>query len=119
MGRGVSTYHDGVSDIWEFDGVLRAPTIMGPSNTVGLSFARNVASTPCMSINAQSELEFADDAGTRGDISFGTSTGSKIGGSGSEKFAFHGATPTIQETGVAVSAAAIHAALVTKGLITA
>ncbi len=31
---------------------------------------------------------------------------------------FYGTTPTAQQTGVAVSAAAIHAALVTLGLIT-
>lgn len=32
---------------------------------------------------------------------------------------FYGATPTVQLTGVAVSAAGVHAALVTLGLITA
>jgi hypothetical protein len=40
-----------------------------------------------------------------------------IGGAG--KIGFYGQTPTIQQTGVAVSAAGIHAALVALGLITA
>ncbi|MCK5604544.1 hypothetical protein KAR91_21830, partial [Candidatus Pacearchaeota archaeon] len=39
--------------------------------------------------------------------------------SGSDKIGFHGATPIIQQTGVAVTDAAIHAALVNLGLITA
>ena len=46
-------------------------------------------------------------------------TGTQIATAGSQKIAFYGAAPTIQQTGIAVSAAAIHAALVTLGLITA
>jgi hypothetical protein len=49
---------------------------------------------------------------------FGAS-GTKIGGSSSQKFGFFGATPVVQPTGIAVTAAGIHAALVTLGLITA
>lgn len=36
-----------------------------------------------------------------------------------KKIAFYGATPIVRPTGVAVSAAGIHAALVSLGLITA
>ncbi len=42
-----------------------------------------------------------------------------IGNAGSDTIGFYGATPTAQLTGVAVTAAGIHAALVTLGLITA
>jgi len=44
---------------------------------------------------------------------------SKIGKDANSTLGFYGATPTAQLTGVAVSAAGIHAALVTLGLITA
>ena len=50
---------------------------------------------------------------------FNATTGTKIGTAGSQKMGFYGATPVVQPTGVAVSAAGIHAALVTLGLITA
>lgn len=52
-------------------------------------------------------------------IRTGTVTGSKIGDSATNKLAFYGATPIIQPSGVAVTDAGIHAALVTLGLITA
>lgn len=48
-------------------------------------------------------------------------TGTKIGtegGATGQKLGFFGATPVVQRTGVAVSAAGIHAALVSLGLIT-
>ena len=50
---------------------------------------------------------------------FNATTGTKIGTAGSQKMGFYGQTPAVQPTGVAVSAAGIHAALVTLGLITA
>ena len=49
----------------------------------------------------------------------GTVTGMKVGTAGSQKLGFFGATPIVQPTGVAVTAAGIHAALVSLGLITA
>lgn len=52
-------------------------------------------------------------------ITFNTTTGTKIGTAANEKLAFYNATPIVQPTGVAVSAAGIHAALVSLGLITA
>lgn len=52
-------------------------------------------------------------------ITFDTTTGTKIGTATNEKLAFYNATPIVQPTGVAVSAAGIHAALVSLGLITA
>ena len=55
-------------------------------------------------------------------IKLGTGTGTKIGtsgGSSGQKIGFFNATPVVQQTGVAVSAAGIHAALVNLGLITA
>jgi hypothetical protein len=53
------------------------------------------------------------------DLVLGTTTGTKIGTGGTQKLGFYGATPVVQQTGVAVSDAAIHAALVNLGLITA
>ena len=55
-------------------------------------------------------------------IQLGLTTGTKIGttgGTAGQKIGFFGATPVVQRTGVAVSAAGIHAALVSLGLITA
>ena len=49
----------------------------------------------------------------------GTATGFKISNAAAEKIGFYGTAPVAQQTGVAVSAAAIHAALVNLGLITA
>lgn len=50
---------------------------------------------------------------------FNTTTGTKIGTGTSQKLAFYNATPIAQQTGVAVTAAGVHAALVSLGLITA
>jgi len=55
-------------------------------------------------------------------IQCGKTTGTKIGtegGASGQKLGFFGTTPAVQQTGVAVSAAGIHAALVNLGLITA
>mgnify|MGYP001568242436 CR=1 FL=1 len=55
-------------------------------------------------------------------ITLGTTTGTRIGiigGASGEKIGLWGAVPVVQPTGVAVSAAGIHAALVSIGIITA
>ena len=55
-------------------------------------------------------------------IQLGKTTGTKIGtegGASGQKIGFFDADPVTQRTGVAVSAAGIHAALVSLGLITA
>ena len=55
-------------------------------------------------------------------IQLGTSTGTKIGttgGASGQKLGFFNTTPVVQQTGIAVTAAGIHAALVNLGLITA
>lgn len=52
-------------------------------------------------------------------ISAGTATGVKIGTATSQKIGFYNKTPVVQQTGVAVTAAGVHAALVNLGLITA
>lgn len=49
----------------------------------------------------------------------GNDMGVKVGNSTSETLGFYGATGVAKQTGVAVSAAAIHAALVALGLIAA
>jgi len=54
-------------------------------------------------------------------IQVGKTAGTKIateGGASGQKLGFFGATPVVQQTGVAVTAAGIHAALVNLGLIT-
>jgi hypothetical protein len=66
-------------------------------------------------ITIGSNLTFNDGK----NIITGTSTGSKICTSASQKLGFYGTTPLAQQTGVSVSSAAIHAALVSLGLITA
>lgn len=52
-------------------------------------------------------------------IGVGSTTGMRIGTNANQKIGFYNTTPVAQQTGVAVSAAAIHAALVALGLITA
>lgn len=52
-------------------------------------------------------------------VQLGRTTGTKFGTAADQKLAFYGITPLAQQTGVAVSAAGIHAALVSLGLITA
>ena len=49
----------------------------------------------------------------------GSTMGVVVGASTSETLGFYGATGVAKQTGVAVSAAAIHAALVALGLIAA
>ena len=55
-------------------------------------------------------------------IQLGLTNGTKIGtvgGASGQKLGFFNATPVVQQTGIAVTAAGIHAALVNLGLITA
>ena len=52
-------------------------------------------------------------------IQCGVTTGTRIGTTTTEKIGFYAKIPVAQQTGVAVSAAGIHAALVNLGLITA
>lgn len=57
--------------------------------------------------------------GDAANFEFNTTTGTKIGTSTSQKLAFYNSTPIAKQTGVAVTAAGIHAALVSLGLIAA
>jgi len=52
-------------------------------------------------------------------IQLGIGTGTKIGTGTTQKLGFYNKAPVAQQTGVAVTAAGIHAALVSLGLITA
>ena len=52
-------------------------------------------------------------------IQCGVTTGTRIGIATTEKIGMWGKVPVVQPTGVAVSAAGIHAALVSIGIITA
>lgn len=52
-------------------------------------------------------------------IATNATTGTKIATASTQKLGFFGATPVVQQAGVAVTAGGIHAALVTLGLITA
>lgn len=53
------------------------------------------------------------------DVMTGGTAGSIVGKSATETVGFYGSTGVVLQTGVAVSAAGIHAALVALGLITA
>lgn len=53
-----------------------------------------------------------------GQLNLGATTGTKIGAA-TDKIGFYNATPVAKQTGVAVTAAGIHAALVNLGLISA
>jgi hypothetical protein len=74
------------------------------------------------------EGNLTPDYGTAADPTFtGTTTvanlavtgNAAIGNAGADTVGFYGHAPTAQQTGVAVSSAGIHAALVALGLITA
>jgi len=68
-----------------------------------------------LTLTAAGDLSLAEAA----DLVFGTTTGTKIGGAANQKLGFYGATPIIQQTGVAETVAAIRTALINLGLITA
>lgn len=53
------------------------------------------------------------------DIVLGTTTGTKIGTATTQKLAFYNSTPIVKASGVAVTAAGIHAACVNLGLFAA
>jgi hypothetical protein len=81
------------------------------------STVRNIALT----IGQNSQLTINGDISLANakNIIFNTTTGSMIGTTGTQKLGFYGALPVIRPTGVPVTAAGIHAALVSLGLITA
>ena len=59
------------------------------------------------------------ETSTNPDVVTGGTAGAIVGKSATEVVGFYGSTGVAQQTGVAVSAAGIHAALVALGLITA
>ncbi len=63
----------------------------------------------------EKNIQFLDGV----DFQFGRTTGTRIGTSASQKIGFYNKLPVAQQTGVAVTAGGIHAALVALGLITA
>lgn len=88
------------------------------------NFIIYVSSGPQVSFNFGSSLltiptSISLTGGVSSDIVGNTGAGTKIGTATTQKLAFYGATPIVQQTGVAVTAAGIHAALVNLGLITA
>lgn len=82
-----------------------------------IQYLKNIVSLLIKSDKYQfsKHINIADGA----NISVSSGTGTKIGTTTSGKLAFYGATPLAQQTGVAVTAVGIHAALVNLGLITA
>ncbi len=91
------------------------------ANNIAINW-RNAANSADFGItgNASDNIVFDTnlDISTK-DIITDTTTGTKFGTATGQKIAFYNSTPVIQQTGVAVTAAGIHAALVTLGLITA
>lgn len=104
----------------------------GASTYTGIR-ARNAANSADMSIlsvNASDQLIVGGSVSSifigqtvymqdAKNIEFNATTGTKLGGNATQKLAFWGATPIVRPTGVAVTAAGIHAALVSIGLIAA
>lgn len=87
---------------------VTATTISGTALTVTSVVATgNVALTGNLTITDTKNIVLSAVTGTQ----FGTAAGQKL--------AFYGAAPLAQQTGVAVTAGGIHAALVALGLITA
>ena len=80
---------------------------------------QTVAGQPRIGIGTYTTTTNSITLGDGLNLIFNTTTGTKIGTGATQKLAFYGAAPLAQQTGVAVTAAGIHAALVALGLITA
>jgi hypothetical protein len=80
-----------------------------------LDSSNSLQFVPPLKITGGTSVTFGDAA----NMNFDTTTGTKIGTAPQQKIAFYNATPIAQQTGVAVTAAGVHAALVQLGLITA
>lgn len=87
--------------------------IIANSIDVVTSAELNGAVTCGSTLEVTGNITIADGA----NIIVNTTTGTQIGTAAGQKIGFYGATPVAKQTGVAVSAAAIHAALVSLGLI--
>lgn len=78
------------------------------------NFTPDPFSGPNLTIDGSTgNMTFNDGA----NIIFGTTTGTKIGTSTTQKLGFYNSTPIAKQTGVAVTIAAVHAALTNLGLI--
>lgn len=89
-------------------GIPDAPTLIGPVTVIGdINQTGSFNTTGPGFISA----EVVNGGTVRGQVTLESETGSTNG--------FFGADPVARPTGVAVTAAAIHAALVALGLITA
>lgn len=101
-------------------GTAAAPSLTFTADTdVGLFLSGNQLA---VSIAGTQRLSFTSAGilmAEGNNIATGSTTGTKIAASATQKIAFYGATPVTQQTGVAETTAAIHAALVNLGLITA
>lgn len=99
------------------DNRQRADIATELTNSILYGVMAAVPANQTLRINAAVNLSIGIQDAT--DIPLGTTTGTKIGTATNQKLAFHNATPIVQQTGVAVTAAGIHAALVNLGLIAA
>lgn len=109
---------------WSFEtnaGQCTAVQIYQPSGSGGGLLINMASSGFGMAIQkAGTNVWVGTPTGTDGlNVAVGTTTGLKIGTATTQKIGFYNATPVVQQTGVAVSAAGVHAALVSLGLITA
>jgi len=93
-----------------------------PSNVVDYLQVKESVTVPLITatgIITEDINMFNGDTSNSSTIVAGITNGLKIGTNPVQKIGFYGTTPVAQLTGVAVSAAGIHAALVSLGLIAA
>jgi hypothetical protein len=81
--------------------------------------AGNVAATPVLNVFSDGTFQLDLDPTSPGTFAVTVTGGNLIQATGDAKLGFYLAAPVAQQTGVAVNAAGIHAALVNLGLITA
>lgn len=92
---------------------LGTGAITGGATSVAALTATSVVGTGTVALTGHMTITDAKN------IVLDTTTGTKIGTDPLQKLAFYNHAPVAQQTGVAVDAAGIHAALVNLGLITA
>ncbi len=92
---------------------------VGSGSALSVTGDASVSGTLTAPTQAVTDLALANDLtiAEGGNVILGTTTGTKIGTATTQKLGFYNATPIVKQTGVAVTAEAVHAALVALGLI--
>lgn len=119
-----TTLYRDAAGVLRTDGTIKAPNIGATTGNLNLkdSAGSTAVEVRTTDVNLSKTLIVSTGLLQLSDgvnVELGTSTGTRIGRSTSQKLGFYNATPVVRPSGVAVTAEGIHAALVTLGLISA